>query len=419
MSEKSKTLRVGIIGAGLVAQTIHLPVLSLLSHLYTVVAICEVSEEVSSFSITPSSSLLLLNTTSPPNTFANISPSQVRNHCALKFHIPLSVPEPSPIFQHPDIDVVFILTSDQFHEEYTIAALRAGKQVLVEKPLTLSIPAAQRMRDAAASASSSSGAKVFVAYMRRYARSFTHTFLRELRSIDRILYARVRDFPGPNGRFVGQGGAFALLPEAGTAPVTSEAGRDFGSGDALEKLLGETFAGIGEVTEERKKFCRFLGSLGSHDLSVMREALGFPELVIGVSVNDPFYSAMFEYKNAKDGTRFAVTWESGIDAVLDFDAHLAVYGERKRVMIKYDSPFIKGLPIKVTVQEVNDHGEMETREVLGSYEDAFTTELKELYECLVNGRTIKTTVEDAAMDMKLFDMMYKGWETEKTRSGIS
>ena len=270
------------------------------------------------------------------------------------------------------------------------------------------------MREAAASASAS-GAKVFVAYMRRYARSFTHTFLRELRSIDRILYARVRDFPGPNGRFVGQGGAFALLPEAGTAPVTSQAGQDFGGG-ALENLLGEAFAEIGEVTEERKKFCRFLGSLGSHDLSVMREALGFPERVVGVSVNDPFYSAIFEYKNAKDGTRFAVTYESGIDAVPDFDAHLAVYGERKRVMIRYDSPFIKGLPIKVTVQEVNEYGEMETREVLGSYEDAFTTELKELYECLVNGRAIKTTVEDAAMDMKLFDMMYKGWEAEKMRS---
>jgi hypothetical protein len=46
MSQPQKRLRVGVLGAGEVAQVIHLPVLSLLTHLYTVEAICDISGKV-------------------------------------------------------------------------------------------------------------------------------------------------------------------------------------------------------------------------------------------------------------------------------------------------------------------------------------------------------------------------------------
>lgn len=39
-------LRVGIIGAGEVAQVIHLPALAMLSHLYITTAVCDISEKV-------------------------------------------------------------------------------------------------------------------------------------------------------------------------------------------------------------------------------------------------------------------------------------------------------------------------------------------------------------------------------------
>lgn len=34
---------------------------------------------------------------------------------------------------------------------------------------------------------------------------------------------------------------------------------------------------------------RILGGLGSHDLSVMREALGMPEKIVGSSLGFPFW----------------------------------------------------------------------------------------------------------------------------------
>jgi predicted dehydrogenase len=165
-------------------------------------------------------------------------------------------------------------------------------------------------------------------------------------------------------------------------------------------------------TEETRRYCRFLGSLGSHDLSLMRETLGFPESVAGVSVHDPFYSAIFNYRD-RNGHAFAVTYESGIDEVPTFDAHLAVYGARKRVSIHYDTPYVKGLPITVRVEEVNEHGEKQCREIVSSYEDAYTAELQELYACLVDGKPIKTTAEDALDDLRLYDLMYRQYAASR------
>jgi predicted dehydrogenase len=329
---------------------------------------------------------------------------QNASHCASKFHIPLATTNPTDILTSPEVDLVFNLTSDEFHEPYTIAALRAGKHVMIEKPITLSLPSAQRIIEAERQAPN--GARVFVGYMRRYAKSFTQTFKREVESIGRILYARSRDFSGPNSKFVDESGTFQVK----NADFPAGAGEE--RQKRLQALFEEAFPGQ-PITQERVQFCRFLGSLGSHDISLMREVLGSPESVAGVSANEPFYSAIFNYKNKKSGEPFSVTYESGIDGVPDFDAHFAVYGEKKRVTIKYDSPYVKGLPIKVTVQELNEAGEMETREMLGSYEDAYTAELQELYECLRNGREIKTTAEDAMEELKLYDLMYERWNKYK------
>jgi hypothetical protein len=75
--------------------------------------------------------------------------------------------------------------------------------------------------------------------------------------------------------------------------------------------------------------------------------------------------------------------------------------------LQYDSPYVKGLPITVEVEELNEHGELQKREVLSSYEDAYTAELQELHECLTSGKQIKTTLEDAREDLTLYDQMYK------------
>ena len=56
----------------------------------------------------------------------------------------------------------------------------------------------------------------------------------------------------------------------------------------MVKRALEVEAGV-DVTPESSRMWRLFVGLGSHDLSVMREALGMPEKVVGSSLGFPFW----------------------------------------------------------------------------------------------------------------------------------
>jgi hypothetical protein len=89
-----------------------------------------------------------------------------------------------------------------------------------------------------------------------------------------------------------------------------------------------------------------------------------------------------------------------------FDAHLEVYSRDKQVTVQYDTPYVKGLPITMTVRENLDGGLRETV-VRKTYEDPYTLEMKELYALATEGRPVKTTVADASQDLKIFQMIMR------------
>ncbi len=57
------------------------------------------------------------------------------------------------------------------------------------------------------------------------------------------------------------------------------------------------------VTEQSKTMWSLLGSLGSHDLSVMREALGMPKSVLGCSIDaeTPFWKYVYLLTGSLNG----------------------------------------------------------------------------------------------------------------------
>lgn len=72
------------------------------------------------------------------------------------------------LLKRDDIDAVTVATPDQVHEEITVAALRAGKHVLCEKPMALSVEKCINMINA----SKESGKKLMVGQICRYAPGF-------------------------------------------------------------------------------------------------------------------------------------------------------------------------------------------------------------------------------------------------------
>jgi predicted dehydrogenase len=57
---------------------------------------------------------------------------------------------PEELVKDPAVDAVFVLTNLETHLEYTRLALAAGKHVLVEKPVGMTVGEIEQMRDAAA-----------------------------------------------------------------------------------------------------------------------------------------------------------------------------------------------------------------------------------------------------------------------------
>ncbi len=89
-----------------------------------------------------------------------------------------------------------------------------------------------------------------------------------------------------------------------------------------------------------------------------------------------------------------------------FDAHIEVYGRNKTIRVQYDTPYVKGLPVTMHVSE-NLNGVYQERMVRPTFEDPYTLEMKELYACMIEGKEIKTTPEDARKDLEIFCMIMK------------
>ncbi|RVX70674.1 hypothetical protein B0A52_05324 [Exophiala mesophila] len=363
----NKIVRVGLIGLGEVTQVAHIATLGFLSDYFTITYLCDVSQEA-----------------------LRHSSQKVINH------VPHVTQSPRELCASPDVDLVFIASADEYHTDHVIEALKHDKHVFVEKPMAL----CARDADAIITAEQNSQGRVMVGYMRRFATAFVD-LVQEVGGIDKILYARVRDIIGPNSHFVSQSGTFPKVftdfsPEA---IAEKKAKADDIANQALAVECGVP------VTSETTKMWRLLCGLGSHDLSAMREALGQPEDVGGAFMSPNFWSAMFRYPG------FSVTYESGIDNVPRFDAHLEVYSLQKSVKVSWDTPYVKGLPVTMLIRENVDGAYRETL-VRRTYEDPYTLEMKELYDVVVGGKEIKTTAKDAKEDLRTFQLLMKAGQRQ-------
>ena len=266
-SERRKILNIGLIGCGEIGQVVHIPTLLFMQSYFRITYLCDVSE------------------------------------AALK-HAAQKIPDNPKITRNPAelcasdaVDAVIVANSDEYHAAHTILALQHDKYVLVEKPIALT------KRDALAieEAERSSRGKVMVGYMRRFAAPFEDA-LREIGGLDKILYARVRgmmtecylaeipkltnlDIIGPNAVFVNQSGTF---PEKFNDFDPKDSADKNSRSQEMVKTALEECGGI-PVTQESTIMWRVLCGLGSHDLSVMREALGMPDQVVGSSLGLPFW----------------------------------------------------------------------------------------------------------------------------------
>lgn len=158
-SAQISKVRVGIIGCGQVAQVVHIPTLTFLSDLFSITFLCDVS-------------------------------GGALEHCKSKIpgpKAPRITKNVAELCSSDDVDVVFVLSSDEYHADQAILALQHDKNVFVEKPAILTIRDVERIQEA----ERNSNGKLMVGYMRRYASVFERA-IKEIGGLEKVLYARVR-----------------------------------------------------------------------------------------------------------------------------------------------------------------------------------------------------------------------------------
>jgi predicted dehydrogenase len=145
MGEKRRMLRVGVLGAGQISQAAHFEACRKAKNaeLY---AICDVAEDLLERMFTAHA---------PRRAYADYD----------------------AMLADPDVDAVIVAVADQFHVPMALRAIEAGKHVLVEKPMGVTVEEAEELCDAAGA----SGLVVQVGSEKRFDEgiAFAREFIRE------------------------------------------------------------------------------------------------------------------------------------------------------------------------------------------------------------------------------------------------
>jgi predicted dehydrogenase len=348
-------IRVGLIGCGEVTQVAHLPALARLSERFEVTALCDVS----------------------PTVLRGVGDA---------WGVERRFEDVHELLARGDVDAVLVANPDEFHAEATLAAIAAGKDALVEKPMCLGT----RECDEIAAAAEAAGAIVQVGYMRSHAPALAEA-KRALGQLGEIRFARVHDFIGRIG-LISEQTATVIRPDdlAPRSVAQASVRRDA----LVQEAVGALPAAVRPAYDQ-------LLSLGSHGISTMRELLGPPERVAYATARrgGAYLSASLDYGS------YVCQFETGYDEIPRFDAHVEVYGAERVLRVQYDTPYVRNLPVRLSVLEANGRGGVVERTVQPDWGDPFEAEWVAFHDCVTRRARPRASAAEVRQDLELFAAM--------------
>lgn len=361
-------VRVGVIGSGSIAQIMHLPYLKELSGQFAIAALCDVSQEtlaaVGEHYGVPAAARFM----------------DYRELCASDL-----------------VDAVLICPSGS-HVPPAVAALDAGKHVLVEKPLCYRVDEAEQLTQAAREARARSGAVALLAYMKRFDPGYQYgqRLVRPLAEQGTLRFVDAHHLHPSNDLYTSHHAVVRARDVP--AAVREQSGEELTA--ALARSLGRTAS-----PALRNVFSGMMGS-SIHDVYCLTGLLGRPEEIVASEAwdNGRCWRALFRFPH---GVRVSYAW---IDThqVREFEQQFACFGDDTRVTITFPSPFLKSAPTLVRVQGMEPAPENPAplgrdggasgepgwpnpgpahweRRVTASHEEAFKREWQHFHACITQG----------------------------------
>ncbi len=266
------------------------------------------------------------------------------------------------IADNPDIDAVYIVLPNGLHAEYAIRAHKAGKHVLVEKPMANTVADC----DAMIAAAKEANRLLLVAYRLRY----------EPHTIEMIRMTREREF-GP---------AKALFCEAG-----------FNIGDPTQWRLNKAMAGGGSMMD-----------IGIYAVNAARYLSGEnPAEIFAYEFTD---RSDPRFKEVEDTVAFQMRFPSGLVA-----SCLSSYGTSLNKFLvhaqrgSYEmSPAWNSGGLRLTVLRGRTPQVRDLPQI-----DHFAAMMDHLAECAATGTTPLTPGEDGRHDMRVIEAIYESVRTNR------
>ncbi|MGC1212640.1 MAG: Gfo/Idh/MocA family oxidoreductase [Micromonospora sp.] len=358
MTEAGKRIRIAVAGLGVIARTVHLPLLQRRSDLFDIVALSDLSP----------SRLAELGTrygVEPARRYADAGAMLAAGGC----------------------DAVLLATSGS-HGELAAEALRQGLPVLCEKPLAYTHAEADELT----AASATGAASLMVGYMKQYDPAVAEA----ARLLDRIggaaaVHAVEVTVLHAAGE---QQLAFANLPPA---PRDVPAAASARLRDADERLLD---AAVGGDAGARTLYQILINSV-SHDLSLLRLFTGAPATVDHVATwplpDGPAEPSVEISGRLPAGGRYGIRWLNLPDCPA-YRETVTLHHARGTLELVFPSPYLLNAPTTLTAVDRHDGGER--RAVFRSVTEAFEQELVAFHAMVTAGVRPLTGIAEGATDVR-------------------
>lgn len=356
------TVRVGVVGGGLIAQAEHLPYLSALRDRYTVTALAEPS-------------------------------ATVREALGARYSIDCLYDDYRSLLGAGVVDAIVVCSPAGTHAEIVVAALETGAHVLVEKPMCITLEDADRI----IAARDRAGRVVQVGTMKRYDPSVERLIAELPESAADLRYVSVVVYDPE----------FEPYFEPGDIVRGSDVPRDLidatrrGEAEQVEAAVG---AGSEDVVRAFSE--SFLGSM-LHDLNVVHGALeqmGEPlpsQVVAGDWWNEG--RSVTGSLRLQNGARCDLSWIQVLGTFEYRETIQFVFAGSVRTL-EFPSPWLKQHP--TIYRRTGDSGRMNVVQIAHSYEESFARELRHFHDCIVGGTPCRTPPEGGRLDIEVLTGMY-------------
>jgi predicted dehydrogenase len=353
----AERVRIGVVGAGLIAQCEHIPNLIGLGEKFALVAVCDPSKTV-------------------------------RDFVADRFGVSV-FPDSDALFGEA-LDAVIIASPDFTHVPETLKALSKGLHVFCEKPLCYGTAEANEIIQARDRV----GVVVQVGYMKRHDPSYEACLelLPETPETLRFVSVEVTD---PD--------AWPFLEQhphklADDLPEQLIRAGGVAKGSQIHHALGA------EVPPAiAKGFAEAYCSSLVHDVNIVHgllDRLGVPDgEVVGAEIFSGGSSALAAVRLLGGQAALQMAFVA-VPKLASYRERILLAFDDRAIELDFPSPYLNHQPTRLLMYESAKAG-FETREIRSGFGEAFIRELEAFWSAIVTGEPVRNAVEHARRDQAL------------------